>query len=126
MMYEVSKELASFSGIKTNQLSREDVQCIISVYIYLNPEETREKMLKWKHLNTVGRDLRDSTNKRKIIPDAKLSKLLKDDKYKQDVKNGNITMIPKKGTTEKRIVTDDSLYYYVIMKLIQPHFVKKL
>lgn len=129
LVYDVSKELYEFAGItkKADQkgLSREDVQCIINTYIYLNPEEDREKMMRWSHLNPTKRDLRDPEDKRRIVPDAKLSKLLKYEEYKKDVKEGKITVKDKKSENGTRVMEDDSLFHYTIMKLIQPHFLKR-
>ena len=120
----ISKELSKFLSIDPNtKLSRENVQCAISTYIHIDPEEDREKITRWKYLNPDFRDLRSVSNKRVIQPDDKLSSLLDYDKYREDVKKGLIEINNKK--LGKKIVTsDDSLYYYILTKLIQKHFIK--
>lgn len=113
----ISNELADFAGVKRgSKLSREDVMCMLSTYIHF--DEAKEKMAKWKHLNTTGRDLRNPSDKRIINPDAKLSKLLKYAQYCKDVGETKIT------TRKGEVVVDNALHYYTIMKLIQPHFIK--
>jgi len=101
----ISKELTSFLGVdKDTKLSRDDIQSALCTYINIKPNEAREKMTQWSYLNKEGRDLRDPTNKKIIIPDDKLAELLHYNEYC------------------KQSSTDNKLYYYVLMKLIQPHF----
>jgi len=122
--FNISEELSDFLEIdSTSKLSRSDVQCALSAYIHLNDDEDREKILKWKYLNALNRDLRDVKCKRIIKPDDKLSKLLNYEKYKIDVSKGLI-FINNKKLDKKVAVVDDNLQYYVVMKLIQPHFIK--
>ena len=57
-----------------------------------------------------------------------LSKLLRYDHYKTDVKNGKVTKKVKDKTTGKVsnvTMTDDMLYYWVIQKLVGIHFLKE-
>lgn len=122
--YPISKELSEFLNVDPNsKLSRDDVQCAISAYIHIAPTESREKICRWEYLNKEKRDLRNIKNKRIVNPDDKLSSLLNYEQYKKDVKNGLITIKQKKSGDIIPII-DDSLQYYVIMRLIQPHFKK--
>lgn len=123
--YNITPELAKFLQVEPDtQIARKQVQCALSAYIHLNKDEKREKILEWKHLNPKFRDLRDENNKRVILADAKLSKLLDYEGYKKQVKDGKVTMKNKKlGTVTK--ITSPDLEYCVVMKLIQKHFMKK-
>ena len=124
MPFNITPELADFIQVDhTTKISRNHVQCALSAYININPEESRQKILRWKHLNSSHRDLRDPSCKRIIMPDDKLSKLLDYEKYKKDVKQGLIHIKSKK-LGQKVVVTDDKLEYYVIIRLIQHHFLK--
>lgn len=124
--YKVSDELLQFMKLeKGTPVSRNDVQCALSAYIHLSEDETREKVLRWKHLNPKSLDLRDPKNKRIINPDPALNKLLRYNDYKKKVKNGKVTKKVRQ-TGEKVVVTDPSLEYYVIMRLIQHHFLEKV
>ncbi len=123
LKYNVTPELANFLHIdRDEKLSRSDVQCALSAYINLDPDEKRDRIMRWKHLNENHRDLRDNQNRRIINPDKPLSQLLNYEQYKKDVKN-KIIFINNKKAGEKVVVTDDRLQYYVIMRLIQKHFV---
>lgn len=128
---EISDELRTFLKLKKGEnLSRIDITNAICVYAHLDPKEKREKILRWKHLNPNGkRDLQDPDNKRAIVPDAALSKLLGYKKYVSDVEKGKVKRIKTDPVTkEKHLVVeeDSTLYYYVIQKLIQKHIVKTI
>lgn len=114
---KISKELSNFLN-HPGPLSRDEVQCAISAYINIKIDEERDKILRWKHLNTIERDLRDETNLSIIIPDDKLSKLLGYDEYVKQVERGKI--INKKGD----VVTNSDLKYCIVTKLLQKHFEK--
>lgn len=114
---KISKELQTFLQVDTDILTRDEVQSAISAYINIKPDEEREKILRWSHLNT-GKDLRSPDNKKIILPDKKLAALLHYEDYKKSVKNGEIL------TKTNEVVEDDSLYYYVMMKLLSYHFEK--
>jgi chromatin remodeling complex protein RSC6 len=89
----------------------------------VKPEEKKEQILKWAHLNPGGkRNLQDPKNKMSIIPDQKLKKLLGYDKYIKEVNDKKVFKnITNKdtGRKEKVLVTDPILSYSVIQKLIQ-------
>ena len=108
---------------QNSSISREDAQCALSVYINIKPDEQREKSLKWKYLNPQNRDIRDPSNKRIIIPDSKLSKLLGYEEYKDKVQNGEIYINSKK-LGQKVLVEDDKMEYYVMISLMQKLFLK--
>jgi len=122
----ISEELREFLGLEEAQASRNDATNALCAYIRLKDNETRPDMLKWKHLNPGGkRDLQDPSEKMKIIFDDKLSKLLKYDQYKKDVAAGKITRKQKvKGEDGKKvvIVSDTSIRYCDLQRLIKPHF----
>jgi chromatin remodeling complex protein RSC6 len=117
----ISDELAAFLHLHEKIASRADVQRALSAYIHLDPEEEREEILKWRHLNEDDRDLRDPEDRRIIIPDKRMRKLLHYREYQSAVAEGEIT-INRKG--ERVVVEDDRLRYWVIMKLVQRHFAK--
>jgi len=115
----VSEDLATFMQIdKLIPITRQEISCALFTYIHLSPDETREKMLKWKYLNESTRNLQDPAKRDLIIPDEQLSQLLKYDEYKKNCDNKLIKN--KKG----EVVTDCSLRYTTILKLIQPHIIK--
>jgi chromatin remodeling complex protein RSC6 len=127
--YSVSKELADFLHVSHyTPVSRIDATRAICVYAHLKPDEDRDDMLKWSYLNVNGkRNLQDPTNKRAIIPDDTLRKLLRYDKFASDVTKGLITRKENNkalGTSVEVPVTDTTLYYWIVQKLVQVHFVK--
>lgn len=129
MRCSISDELADFLKVpKGSLLTRAEITNALCAYVNIKPDETREKVLRWKHLNPKSnRDLRDPKNKTRILPDARLSKLLKYEAYRKNVKEGLIeTNKVDKQTKEKRVVkqTDDGLMYPTMQILIQPHISK--
>lgn len=125
--FQISKELAAFLKVpEGTELSRVEATNGICVYAHLNQDEKRESMLRWKNLNPgCKRNLQNPKDKKAIVPDAELTKLLRFNQYKKDVKAGKIKIKSKDKTTgkkEERVVTSDTMYYYVIQKLIGVHF----
>lgn len=125
--FQISKELAAFLKVpEGTELSRVEATNGICVYAHLNQDEKRESMLRWKNLNPgCKRNLQNPKDKKAIVPDAELTKLLRFNQYKKDVKAGKIKIKSKNKTTgkkEERVVTSDIMYYYVIQKLIGVHF----
>lgn len=120
----ITEELAEFMKIPKNSTpTRIDITNAICAYSHIKPNETKEQILRWNHLNPEGkRNLQDPKNKMNIIPDAKLKKLLKYDKYVKDVKEGKVfknVLNKDTGKREKVLVEDPVLSYSVIQKLIQ-------
>lgn len=129
--YPISAELAAFLQIEGEEpkLSRLDATRAICVYSHLKEDESREEMLKWAYLNPDGkRNLQSSTDKKTIVPDKPLSKLLKYDEYKKEIKNGKVTkrvtVNKDTGVKEDVVVTSDALYYWTIQKLVNRHFIR--
>ena len=124
--YTISDALADFLGVDHNsQYSRIDITCAICAYAHIKDDEDRDKILQWAYLNPEGkRNLQNPRDKRAIIPDKHLKKLLKYEKYQKDVKAKKITKkIKNKETGEitKIPVDNDFLYYWVIQRLISVH-----
>ena len=118
----LSDELCEFLQLPNgSRLPRIEVINAINVYCKLTEDESRPHMLKWKHINTNQRNLQNPEKRNVIIPDERLSELLKYEQYKKDVENGLVTM-KHKGI--QCTVNDDHLWYYVMVKLIQPHLIK--
>ena len=129
MSFSISKELATFLKVPAStRLSRVEVTRAICVYAHLKEGEKRDEMLRWKHLNPEGkRDLQFPQDKKAIIPDKALSKLLRYDEYKKKIAAGLITQKSKnKDTGKKEIikVKTDALYYWAIQNLLNVHFLK--
>jgi len=127
--YQITEELAKFMQIPPDSTpTLNEITNAIYIYIKIKPGEERPQMIKWKHLNPDNRDLQNPDNRTVIIPDKKLSKLLGYKKYKKDVADGKVTInkIVDKRTKERKtvLVEDDSLFYYVIQKLIQKQIIK--
>lgn len=125
----ITEELSSFMQISKDATpTRVDITNAICAYSHIKPNETKEQILKWKHLNPGGlRNLQDPTNKMNIIPDARLKKLLKFDAYVKDVKAGKIfknETNKETGKKEKVQITEPILNYSVIQKLIQSQIVE--
>lgn len=125
--FQISKELAEFLKVpEDTELSRVEATNGICVYAHLKKDEKRESMLRWKHLNPgCKRNLQNPKDKKAILPDAALTKLLRYSQYKKDVAAGKIKIKSKDKTTgkkEEKTVENDLMYYYVIQKLIGPHF----
>lgn len=119
-----SEELRKFLGLKKGEtISQTEAANGIMVYINLNADEKREKMLRWKHLNTAGRNLKNADNGQILELDATLKKLLGFDDYVKRVKAGKVLRTNKKTKTQDA-VTDTKMYYYLISKLIQPLLLK--
>jgi hypothetical protein len=125
---KISAELAFFLQVPPGTLmKRSDIMTALCVYCYLNPEETRENVLKWKYLNTVSRDLRDKspgTKGFRIIPDEVLNDLLAYDNYIIKVRANevykNVTN-KETGLKSKELVSDEGLYIWTFSKLINRH-----
>jgi len=124
--YPISADLSKFLKVKADEkMNRQDVTRAICVYSKLREGESRVEMLRWAHLNPRGkRDLQNESNKKALLPDKTLSDLLNYEQYKQDVADGKVEQVvkDKEGNKTTKVVTDDALYYYVVQKLVQPHF----
>lgn len=126
---EITNELADFMKLPHGSTpTRNEITNAICVYIHYDPNDKKEQIVKWAHLNPGGkRNLQDPSDRMSIIPDAKLKKLLKYDKYVQDVKEGKVFKNKKnKETGESNLVKVETseLSYSVIQKLIQNQIVK--
>lgn len=127
--YQISGELADFLKVpKDTKLSRVETTRAICIYSHLKENEKREEMARWLYLNPEGkRNLQNQMDHKSILPDKALSKLLRYDQYKKDVKAGKIFKNVKDKETGKVLqvkMTDDMLYYWVIQKLVGVHFLK--
>lgn len=127
--YKITEELAKFMKIpKETTPTRNDITNAICVYCHIKPNETKEQILKWKNLNPDGkRNLQDPKNKKNIIPDDTLKKLLNYDDYVKKVKKGEVYRNEINKDTKKKekiLVTDASLSYSIIQKLIQPQILE--
>jgi len=126
--YKVSRELYEFLGLEGEEmLSRIDICRAICVYVNHEEEEKREEMLKWRHLNPLFRNLQNPQNKKVIIPDERLSRLLRYDEYVERVKRGEITIRKKDKLTGEVFyerVEDPGLYYSTVQRLITPHIIR--
>lgn len=122
----ISIELAQFLHFpEVALISRLDAIRALCVYCHLDPEESREEMLRWRHLNTINRDLQDPKDRRYILPDTPLSKLLRYDSYKKSVDKGEIYRSKKdkeSGEVTMEKVTSSRLSYLIIQKLVSIHF----
>ena len=116
--FPITKETSDFLMVDPNMnLSRDDLQCALTIYIHLDPEEEREKKLKWAYLNKEGlRDLRNPKNRKLIYPDEALSSLLKYNEYKKNVDTGK--EFNKKGIK----ILDSNMHYYTLTSLLQNCF----
>ena len=129
IQYQISDELAEFIKVPSGtRLSRIEATRAICAYAHWKDDEKREDILRWKNLNPTGkRDLQNPQDKKAVIPDKALVKLLRYNEYKKDVKNGKVyKKVKDKETGKQSLVqmTNDMLYYWVIQKLISPHFLK--
>nr|QBK85489.1 MAG: SWIB/MDM2 domain-containing protein [Marseillevirus LCMAC101] len=128
---QLSPELTDFLQVNHDTtLCRRDVTNAICVYSHLKPDEEREHMLRWEYLNPKGkRNLQNPKERMAIVPDSSLAKLLRYNKYKKDVKAGHITKNVKDKKTQLTTtvtVTEPTLYYWVIQKLLSVHYVATL
>jgi len=126
IQYPISKELADFLQLPHDtSLSRVDATRAICVYANIKENEKRETMLRWKYLNPGGkRNLQVPYDKRAIVPDKKLTKLLGYDEYKRKVANGEIMQKVKNketGMITSVEVSNDALYYTTIQRLVGIH-----
>lgn len=129
IQYHISEEMCDFLNVPHDtKLSRNEVRNALCAYIRLKPMETRPKMTRWQHLNVDGeRNLQDPEDGRNIIPDAKLSKLLRYDKYVKDVKSGEIIVDrkdPASGKVRRVKQTDSKMHYSTLSILIGRHIIK--
>ena len=126
----ITAEFRSFLKLPTNkEISRIEGTRALNAYIHIKPEETREDVLAWAYLNPNykdgGRNLQNSDDRRVIVPDVRLSTLLRYNQYKKDVAAGKVTESRKNkvtGVKEVVIIDDNALHYRTIQKLIQIHF----
>lgn len=125
----ISPELAFFLQVPPDTLlRRSEIITALCVYCHLKEDETREHVLKWKHLNPGSmRDLRDheaGTKRGRIIPDEILNDLLKFDAYVLAVRDQKIYTKKRDketGLKYKSLVTDEGMYMWTFSKLITPH-----
>ena len=135
----ISKELAKFLKVDNDtMLSRCDVTRAITTYVNWDDDKAEklrksgtfdEKMGRWEYLNPLedgerARDLRNTDDKRVIMPDKTLTRLLGYDDYCESVANGEVTVKRKNketGVKQEFIETDDSLRYYTIQRLMGRH-----
>lgn len=122
--YNISDSLREFLNVdEGTKLSRQDVISALCTYIHIKPDESRESHLRWSYLNLNGeRNLQDTENKKRIIPDEKLSNLLNYEKYMKDINDGLIVTKNKNG--EENIIKDPNIYYLTLQRLITPHMLK--
>lgn len=126
---QISEELAKFLQVPPDtRISRIEATRAICAYAHWKEDEKREPVLRWKHLNPGGkRNLQNPQEKKAILPDKTLNRLLKYDQYRKDVKNGKVyKKVKDKETGKVNLVqmTTDILYYWVIQRLISDHFLK--
>lgn len=123
---QITPEFAKFLQVpEDTKLTRVEATNAICVYANLKEDEERDEMKRWAYLNTDGRDLRNPEKRKVIVPDKALNKLLKYDAYKKDVARGKVQKYVRNketGIRSKVVVTDDSLYYWVIQRLLSVHF----
>lgn len=114
----ITEELAKFLGVPLDtKLSRVEIQGALAVYCRVK-DKNKKSYVRWGYLNPEGeRNLQDPKDRKFIIPDKKLSKLLRYDQYKKKIADGKI-IIRNKKTGESRVVTDDRLQYFTITSLI--------
>ena len=129
IQYQISEELADFLQVPHGtRLSRIEATRGICAYAHWKDDEKREDMLRWKHLNPNGkRNLQNPQDKKVVIPDKLLVKLLRYNEYKKDVKTGKVyKKVKDKESGKENLVqmTSDLLYYWVIQKLISHCFLK--
>lgn len=129
MKYYISADLRNFLQLgPKDTITRLDATRAICVYARLKKGEDRKPTLKWAYLNPDGkRDLQNKDNKKAIVPDKALGNLLNYKRYQKDVAKGKITKKVKDKTTgesSNQKVKEDDLYYWVIQKLITPHFLE--
>lgn len=125
----ISPELAKFLKVDVNtKLTRNDITRAICTYIHYDPATATERMKRWEYLNPEGeRNLQNPSERKAILPDKALSALLGYDKYKKNVSEGKEFFNKTNkatGQKEQTRVEDDSLYYFVIQKLIQKHYIR--
>lgn len=121
-----SKELSTFLKLEKGQkISRTDVTRAICAYIHIDENEKRDEILVWESKMNPNRkrNLQNANDKNRIDPDEKLLKLLKYDKYKISVANGEIKTKRKQpnGTRKEITLEDDNLYYTTIQRLLTHH-----
>jgi len=126
---QISEELAKFLQVPPDtRISRIEATRAICAYAHWKEDEKREPVLRWKHLNPDGkRNLQNPQEKKAVIPDKTLNKLLRYDQYRKDVKNGKVyKKVKDKETGKVNLVQmkTDILYYWVIQRLISDHFLK--
>lgn len=125
----ISEELRTFLKLKPGEkISRIEASRAICAYSHIKPDEDREQMLRWSYLNPGGkRDLQDPDNRKTIVPDKTLNKLLRYDRYRSQVEKGLVVKRVKDpaggGKIDQKMV-DPALFYWSIQKLINHHFLR--
>lgn len=135
---KISKELSEFLEVPEDSMfSRTEVTTALCVYVNRNLLESRESHTRWNYLNpnrtdengveVTERDLRDPVKKKIILPDEKLSKLLRYDDYVTRIESGEITKYEfdkEKNEYVRVLETDKNFYYKTLQQLIGFHFTK--
>lgn len=121
----ITPELRSFLKLPNDEYpTRIEIVTAICVYIKVAENDKRESIVKWKHLNTVNRNLQDPKDRSFILFDKRMKKLLNTAQYEKDVKAGKVTIMKKNKTTgekEKTVVTDKSIKYITLQRLVNRH-----
>lgn len=129
---KISDELREFLDVndKSEKFSRTEITRAICYYIKPNADSKKSAQGKdWSYLNDGSRNLQNPADKTRIIPDEKLSKLLKYDEYVERVKDGKELKNSKErddsGNKIKVVITDVGLTYYIIQRLLKNHFINE-
>jgi hypothetical protein len=122
--------LREYNNLEEDQelsFNRNDITRALAVYIRYDAVNSTPLKDRWAYLNPGGtRNLQNPANKKQIIPDAKLSKLLQYKSYQKHVKEGKIFKKKKTGDEVEEVpVTDDGLDYCVMQRLITKHIFSK-
>lgn len=127
----ITEEMADFLQIPHDStISRTEITNAICTYARLKPDEKRPQILKWSYMNPGGkRNLQNPDNKMAVIPDDALGKLLGYEDYAKKVADGKVTINRKNKETlvyEEIVVTDPSLRYCMIQRLINSHILETI
>lgn len=126
---KIGRRLSRFLNYE-GELSRSDVYNALCVYIHRKDNERRPNFLRWNYLNSDDngapvRNLQQS-DRRRFMPDKKLSKLLGYKDYMRRVRRGEITTCRTvDGVKTEMLETMEDLTYQRLQGMITPLFEQK-
>jgi len=125
----ISDDLRAFLKLPVGaRISRVDATRAVCVYAKLRKDEVRSATLRWAFLNPKSkRNLQDPEDRKTILLDETLKKLLRYDVYCKAVSKGLVTKKVRdrvSGVVTVTKITSPKIFYWSIQVLLKHHFLR--